>query len=99
MPPDLAAVRSYLLTLQDTICAALEQEDGTAKFVTDEWTRPEGGGGRTRVMAAGAVFEKAGIGFSHVRGDKLPPSATAHRPELVGRSWEAVGTRMRRPRI
>jgi coproporphyrinogen III oxidase len=91
MPPDLAAVRSYLLALQDSICAALEQEDGGATFRTDEWTRAEGGGGRTRVMAEGNVFEKAGVGFSHVRGTKLPPSATAHRPELAGQAWEALG--------
>ncbi len=89
--PDPALVRSYLLDLQDRICAALEQEDGTAKFRTDEWTRPEGGGGRTRILTEGAVFEKAGVAFSHVRGTKLPPSATAHRPELVGQSWEALG--------
>jgi len=90
-PPDVAGVKSYLLALQDSICAALEQEDGGAKFRTDEWTRPEGGGGRTRLLAEGAVFEKAGVAFSHVRGTKLPPSATAHRPELVGKTWEALG--------
>ena len=91
MPPDFAAVRTYLLSLQDTLCSMLEAEDGTGKFRNDEWTRPEGGGGRTRLLAEGNVFEKAGVAFSHVRGDKLPPSATAHRPELAGRSWEAVG--------
>ncbi len=89
--PDVAAVKSYLLALQDSICAALEAEDGGAKFRTDEWTRPEGGGGRTRLIADGAVFEKGGVAFSHVRGDTLPPSASAHRPELVGKSWEALG--------
>ncbi len=89
--PDLSAVKSYLLGLQDSICSALEQEDSAAKFRTDEWTRPEGGGGRTRVITDGAVFEKGGVAFSHVRGNKLPPSATAHRPELVGRAWEALG--------
>jgi coproporphyrinogen III oxidase len=89
--PDVAAVKTYLLGLQDSICSALEAEDGGAKFRTDEWTRPEGGGGRTRLIADGAVFEKGGVAFSHVRGDKLPGSATAHRPELVGRSWEALG--------
>jgi coproporphyrinogen III oxidase len=91
MTVDLAAVRSYLLGLQDTICGALELEDGTGRFRSDEWTRAEGGGGRTRIMAEGAVFEKAGVAFSHVRGTKLPPSATAHRPELGGKAWEAVG--------
>ncbi len=98
MPPNLPAVRAYLLSLQDAICAALEAADGGAvRFRTDEWTRPEacqpglGGGGRTRILAEGGVFEKAGIGFSHVRGTRLPPSATAHRPELVGQTWEALG--------
>ena len=89
--PDVAAVKSYLLALQDSICAALEAEEGGARFRTDEWRRPEGGGGRTRLMTEGAVFEKGGVAFSHVRGEKLPPSATAHRPELTGKSWEALG--------
>jgi coproporphyrinogen III oxidase len=91
MSSNVAAVKSYLLGLQDNICAALESEDGTAKFRTDEWTRPEGGGGRTRILAAGPVFEKAGVAFSHVRGTTLPASATAHRPELAGQPWEALG--------
>jgi coproporphyrinogen III oxidase len=97
MSPDLSAVRNYLLTLQDSICAALEAEDGTAKFRNDEWMRAEpgqvqlGGGGRTRILAEGATFEKAGVAFSHVRGTKLPQSATAHRPELAGKPWEALG--------
>jgi coproporphyrinogen III oxidase len=90
-PVDFAAVRSYLLALQDRICAGLAAEDGAAPFRTDEWTRAEGGGGRTRILAEGGVFEKAGVAFSHVRGTKLPPSATAHRPELAGKAWEAVG--------
>ncbi len=90
--PDISAVRSYLLSLQNALCSALEQEDGTAHFHEDTWQRPaNGGGGRTRILADGAVFEKAGVAFSHVRGTQLPPSATAHRPELVGRSWEALG--------
>ncbi len=89
--PDVAAVKAYLLGLQDSICSALEAEDGTARFRTDEWTRPAGGGGRTRILTDGPVFEKAGVAFSHVCGDKLPPSATAHRPELAGQSWEALG--------
>ena len=89
--PDVSTVRSYLLGLQANLCAALEQVDGTAKFHTDDWTRPEGGGGRTRILADGPVFEKAGVGFSHVRGTTLPPSATAHRPELAGQPWEALG--------
>ncbi len=89
--PDLPAVRAYLLGLQDAICAGLEAEDGAAQFRTDAWTRPEGGGGRTRILTEGAVFEKAGVAFSHVHGTKLPPSATAHRPELAGKPWEALG--------
>ena len=89
--PNVSAVREYLLALQDSICAALEAEDGRATFHTDKWARPEGGGGRTRVLAEGAVFEKAGVAFSHVEGTKLPPSATAHRPELAGKAWQALG--------
>ena len=89
--PDVSAVRSYLLTLQDHLCSALGHADGTGKFHTDDWTRPEGGGGRTRILADGPVFEKAGVAFSHVRGTTLPPSATAHRPELAGQPWEALG--------
>jgi len=90
-PPAIPAVRAYLLDLQDRICAALEAEDGTAKFREDLWSRPEGGGGRTRVLAEGAVFEKAGVAFSHVCGSQLPPSATGHRPQLAGMGWEALG--------
>jgi coproporphyrinogen III oxidase len=88
---DFHAVRSYLLGLQDEICQAVEAEDGQATFQQDQWERREGGGGRSRVMADGAVFEKAGVGFSHVMGSALPPSATAARPELAGRSWQAMG--------
>ncbi|MFA6959982.1 MAG: oxygen-dependent coproporphyrinogen oxidase [Opitutaceae bacterium] len=89
--PDVAAVKAYLLDLQDRICRALEAEDGTARFVEDNWTRAEGGGGRSRVLAEGPVLEKAGVGFSHVFGNQLPPSATAHRPELAGKPWQALG--------
>ena len=84
-------VKSYLLQLQDNICDALAAEDGAATFITDEWQRPEGGGGRSRVLVDGAVFEKAGVNFSHVRGVNLPPSASASRPELAGRSYQALG--------
>jgi coproporphyrinogen III oxidase len=91
MPPDLNAVRAYLLALQESICAALEREDGSARFQEDSWSRAEGGGGRSRVMAEGAVFEKAGVGFSHVSGASLPPSATATRPELAGKPFHALG--------
>ena len=88
---DIAAVREYLLGLQDRICAAVEAEDGVARFAEDSWQRPGGGGGRSRVLAEGGVFEQAGVGFSHVFGPGLPPSATAQRPDLAGRSFEAIG--------
>ena len=87
---DLAPVRDYLTALQDRICAAIEAADGSARFVEDRWTRAEGGGGRTRILRDGAVFEQAGIGFSDVSGTRLPPSASAARPELAGASWRAV---------
>jgi coproporphyrinogen III oxidase len=89
--PDIRAVKDYLLDLQDGICRALEQEDGSARFREDAWERPSGGGGRSRVLQQGAVFEQAGINFSHVHGENLPPSATADRPELAGRGFEAMG--------
>lgn len=89
--PDLAAVKAYLLDLQDRICTALAAEDGGAGFREDVWTRPAGGGGRTRVLEDGAVIEKGGVNFSHVLGDALPPSATAQRPELAGRRFQAMG--------
>jgi len=89
--PDILAVKNYLLGLQDRICSALEKEDGAQKFREDAWERPEGGGGRSRVLTEGAVFEQAGVNFSQVFGQTLPPSATAHRPELAGRAWQALG--------
>jgi coproporphyrinogen III oxidase len=84
-------VKVYLLQLQDRICESLAVEDGAATFIEEEWLRAEGGGGRCRVLVDGAVFEKAGVNFSHVRGDELPASASAARPELAGRSYEALG--------
>jgi coproporphyrinogen III oxidase len=84
-------VIAYLRDLQARICAALEEVDGSARFQSDSWQRPEGGGGDTRVMRDGAVFEQAGVNFSHVTGATLPASATAHRPELAGASWLAAG--------
>jgi len=99
----LTAVRCYLLNLQEQICRELAEEDGAAEFGRDEWSRENakndratdkpnlGGGGLTRVLSEGAVFEKAGVGFSHVRGNALPPSATVLRPELAGKAWEAMG--------
>jgi coproporphyrinogen III oxidase len=88
---DSAAVLSYLRELQDRICAALEQLDGRAKFRRDQWQRAEGGGGESRVLRGGALFEQAGVNFSHVMGQKLPPSATAQRPELADAKWIATG--------
>lgn len=93
--PDKAAVSRYLTTLQQTLCDALEQEDGEAEFITDSWSRDGErgleGGGITRVISDGALFEQGGVNFSHVIGQSLPPSATAHRPELAGRAFEAMG--------
>ena len=104
---DFERVRDYLTGLQDRICQAIESADGRARFVEDRWQRADpgthpgapgsvaspllGGGGRTRVLRDGAVFEQAGIGFSDVSGTRLPPSASAHRPELAGASWRACG--------
>jgi coproporphyrinogen III oxidase len=84
-------VKEYLLTLQDSICASLTNEDGDKQFEEDAWDRQGGGGGRTRVLENGATFEQAGVNFSHVFGDRLPPSATAARPELAGRDFQALG--------
>ena len=88
---DKQAVKDYLLDLQDRICSGLQAEDGQASFQEDSWIREEGGGGRSRVITEGEVFEKGGVNFSHVYGTRLPPSATAARPELAGRSFEAMG--------
>lgn len=89
--PEFDDVKAYLLALQDRTCAALEQCDGRARFHEDSWLREEGGGGRTRVLADGALFEKGGVNFSHVQGNALPASATARRPELAGHGFEAMG--------
>ncbi|MFC1588689.1 oxygen-dependent coproporphyrinogen oxidase [Pseudomonadota bacterium] len=90
--PDTQAVKEYLLSLQKSICEGLTHEDGKADFIIDEWQRENGGGGGiTRVLSDGAVFEQAGVNFSHVTGGQLPASATAHRPELAGREFEAMG--------
>ncbi|WP_341936804.1 oxygen-dependent coproporphyrinogen oxidase [Marinimicrobium sp. C2-29] len=88
---DKQAVKDYLLGLQDHICRELEAEDGTGRFREDSWEREQGGGGRSRVLTEGAVIEKGGVNFSHVFGAQMPASATAHRPELAGRSFEAMG--------
>lgn len=89
--PDIEAVEGYLRRLQDRICEALRGEDGTARLIEDTWERPQGGGGCTRVLRDGEVFEQAGVNFSSVQGDRLPPSATASRPELAGRGFRAMG--------
>ena len=90
------AVKQYLLGLQDRIVQGLEQIDGK-KFVRDAWSREGGragigaGGGISCILEEGTVLERGGVAFSHVQGDKMPVSATAHRPELAGSSWEAMG--------
>jgi coproporphyrinogen III oxidase len=88
---NIGEIKDYYLDLQDRICSGLEVEDGKAKFIEDAWERNEGGGGRTRVLTDGNVFEQAGVNFSHVHGANLPASATAHRPELAGREFVAMG--------
>ena len=92
---DKNAVKQYLMALQDSICFQLEQVDGEGVFKEEVWQRDAGerlgGGGRTRVMTAGGVFEQGGVNFSHVFGQQMPASATAHRPELAGRTFEAMG--------
>lgn len=88
--PNLQAVKQFLLDLQERICQQLSAIDG-AVFQEDNWQRQEGGGGRSRVLRNGSVFEQAGVNFSHIQGASMPASATAHRPELAGRSFEAMG--------
>ncbi len=89
--PDVLAVEAYLRGLQDSICSALETADGKSRFRRDSWERPGGGGGESRILTDGDLFEQAGVGFSHVFGDKMPPSATKNRPELAGRAFTALG--------
>ena len=85
-----STVKAYLQDLQQRIVAALEQIDGKP-FLSDSWQRPEGGGGISRIIEEGQVFERGGVGFSHVMGNSLPPSAAANRPEIAGRQWQAMG--------
>ncbi|MES2582526.1 MAG: oxygen-dependent coproporphyrinogen oxidase [Pseudomonadota bacterium] len=91
----VAQVRAYLTGLQERITGAVAALDDTQNFVSDAWEKapdePLQGNGITRILEGGAVFERAGCGFSHVRGPKLPPSATQHRPELAGAPFEAMG--------
>ena len=89
-----ARAKSLLMGLQDSICAGLEQLDGEARFQEESWIRPEGGGGRSRVMKGGRVFEQGGVNFSEVEGDQLPPSILSQRPEAAGQRWFATGTSM-----
>ncbi len=88
----IPAVEAYFLALQERLCSELEDEDGGGKaFATDSWQRDEGGGGRSRVLRDGLVFEAAGVNFSHVRGENLPSAASRLRPELAGRPFQALG--------
>ena len=96
--PNVQAVREYLLDLQDSICNSLANEDGGAVFEEDSWQRSPDpdkpgmtGGGRTRLLVDGDIIEQGGVSFSHVYGKKMPASATAHRPELAGRTFQALG--------
>ena len=84
-------MKDFLLSLQADICEGLEALDSTASFKTDKWDRDEGGSGISRVISAGSVFEKGGVNFSHVFGDSMPAAATATRPELAGRTYQAMG--------
>lgn len=90
-PSDIVPVKRYLLGLQDRICNTLATEDGKASFREESWEHRHGGGGRARVMENGALFEKGGVNFSHVYGAQLPAAASARRPELAGRSFQAMG--------
>ncbi len=87
----IGEVGEYLRSLQQRIAHALEDADGKEKFRSDDWEREAGGGGRSRVLANGAVFEQAGVGFSHVFGNEMPASATKTRPELAGQGFQAMG--------
>ncbi|MDR2242787.1 MAG: oxygen-dependent coproporphyrinogen oxidase [Providencia alcalifaciens] len=89
--PDIERIKAYLQSLQDTICQKITELDGKETFLEQTWERAEGGGGRSRVLTHGALFEQAGVNFSHIKGEKMPASATAHRPELAGRSYQAMG--------
>ncbi len=89
--PDQDAVKTYLQSLQQSICAALEIADGSGRFQHDSWQRQGGGGGESRVLTQGDVFEQAGVCFSHDYGDTMPPSAAKSRPELSGRAFTAMG--------
>ncbi|EPL6453383.1 oxygen-dependent coproporphyrinogen oxidase [Providencia rettgeri] len=89
--PDIDRVKAYLQSLQESICKKITELDGKETFLEQTWERAEGGGGRSRVLTNGALFEQAGVNFSHIKGAQLPASASAHRPELAGRSYQAMG--------
>lgn len=91
MQNNISLIKNYLESLQNKICSALEQQDGAAKFQQDTWNYEQGGGGRSRVLSNGKIFEQAGVNFSHVFGNQLPASATAARPELSNAPFEALG--------
>lgn len=91
MQHDPRDIHDWLRALQDAIAREVEAIDGRAKFLHDTWKREAGGGGESRVLKDGVVFEQAGVNFSHVTGDTLPPSATASRPQLAGKAWQAMG--------
>jgi coproporphyrinogen III oxidase len=91
MQQEVPAIKSYLLTLQQSLCKALQSYEGKTQFLFDEWERSEGGGGISAVLRGGDVFESAGVNFSHVFGESLPASATLARPALHGRRFEALG--------
>lgn len=84
-------VKHYLMQLQSRICESLETLEPEKRFAEDKWQRQQGGGGKIRIIEGGTVLEKGGVAFSHVTGTELPPSATAHRPELAGAKWQAMG--------
>lgn len=96
LPPEDAKARvsQFMQTIQDEICAGLEALDGQGKFKEDSWQREEGGGGRTRVLSDGNIFEQGGVNFSEVWGNHLPPSILQQRPEAEGHSFYATGTSM-----
>ena len=95
-PPSNSRERAkqLVLSLQDEICAGLEEIDTTGRFTEESWERPEGGGGRSRVMTEGRIFEQGGVNFSEVQGKELPPSIINQRPEAKGHEWFATGTSM-----
>ena len=88
---DIPAVKAYLKKLQRDICQQIEASDGRATFASDCWSRKEGGGGDSRILTNGHIFEKGGVNFSHIHGQQMPASATARRPELTGRKYQAMG--------